>query len=86
MIHAHRELGVVDRDRCHLWQYLVGRTESVGSLCYPQRHPYRYHGLHQACVLQGSAGQFLFFLPGVILLIFWASSEACGLSLSGRTG
>ena len=44
--------GLFNRNRCHFWQYLVGRTCDGGGLCHIKWHSHRYHGLHQAHLLQ----------------------------------
>lgn len=49
-------VGLVDGNRCHLWQHPMGRTEHERSLCRAARYPCRYHGLHQAVVCQRGAG------------------------------
>ena len=45
--HQGDHQGVFDGDWCHLRQHSLGRSWFSRAMRHPERHPHRYHGLHQ---------------------------------------
>lgn len=54
--HQGDDQGLIDGNWCHLRQHPMGGSKFVGAGRNLERHPHRYHGLYQACVLHGSSG------------------------------